>query len=35
VDRAYADCLVTFMNTRNIAALEQQYATIQAAKKAM
>jgi hypothetical protein len=35
VDRAYADCLETFMNTRNIAALERQYATIQAAKKAM
>jgi hypothetical protein len=35
VDRAYADCLETFMNTRNIATLERQYATIQAAKKSM
>jgi hypothetical protein len=35
VDRALADCLETFMNTRDVAALERQYATIQAAKKNM
>ncbi len=35
VDSALADCLHTFMETRDVAALERQYAAIQEAKQAM
>jgi len=33
VSAAFADCLHTFMDTRDLAALERQYVTIQEAKK--
>lgn len=35
VNAALADCLQTYMDTRDMAALERQYAEIQAAKKSM
>lgn len=35
VDSALADCLETFMETRDVAVLERQYAAIQEAKKSM
>lgn len=35
VNAALADCLATFMETRDMTALERQYATIQAAKATM
>ncbi len=35
VNAALADCLDTFMETRDVAALERQYAAIQVAKKSM